>query len=347
MPITVNTYHSIEQLKSPWQQLDRVAAERIGSGSLSYMDYTFYQTFTWNCFLARSYRYSLRRMEFVTATEGTELLVILPLIIDPVSRSVKVMSGKIAGILNAVCPYRDERARKAMRAVIGYTEATYTGRWHRQFSDMPLHSLFIEDFMERGIACTQRESYHVPLDAFPTYDDYIASLGKNIYKNIRKAYNHLTTDGRQITLTVYDHDHQPSWRMLVKIWTLYYRRKLAWRNRQPSAWRNMVARLRARWQSWAGLHTKSMKQLHESRLYVLTIDGAVAAFMHVYLHEGHALMPKLAIDIGYSRYSPGILLVIETIRLLSAQGAVDFDMCRGDERYKKEVGGIVEMLARV
>lgn len=51
-------------------------------------------------------------------------------------------------------------------------------------------------------------------------------------------------------------------------------------------------------------------------------------------------MPRLAIDTSFSRYSPGILLILEATKLWMNEGIVDFDMCRGDERYKKEMGGI-------
>lgn len=87
--------------------------------------------------------------------------------------------------------------------------------------------------------------------------------------------------------------------------------------------------------------------LQASELFVLTIDGQIAAFMHVYIHGKRVLMPKLAIDVSYSRYSPGILLVQETLKLLMERGMEDFDMCRGDERYKMEVGGIVEPLGTI
>ena len=69
--------------------------------------------------------------------------------------------------------------------------------------------------------------------------------------------------------------------------------------------------------------------------------------MIVYKHRNHLLMPKLAIDSSYSRYSPGILMIMEAVKEWLNEGIVDFDLCRGDERYKKEVGGINEPLCRI
>lgn len=53
------------------------------------------------------------------------------------------------------------------------------------------------------------------------------------------------------------------------------------------------------------------------------------------------------IEDSFGRYSPGILLILEAAKRWMTEGVVDFDMCRGDERYKKEMGGINEPLCRI
>ena len=90
----------------------------------------------------------------------------------------------------------------------------------------------------------------------------------------------------------------------------------------------------------------SLRQLPSAELYVLEIDHQPASFMIVYRHRDHLLMPRLAIDTSFGRYSPGILLILEAAKRWMTEGVVDFDMCRGDERYKKEMGGINEPLCR-
>ena len=85
--------------------------------------------------------------------------------------------------------------------------------------------------------------------------------------------------------------------------------------------------------------------------------GGVLNMVCPYPYEGHEevmeaiaahlLMPRLAIDTSFGRYSPGILLILEAAKRWMAEGVVDFDMCRGDERYKKEMGGINEPLCRI
>ena len=81
--------------------------------------------------------------------------------------------------------------------------------------------------------------------------------------------------------------------------------------------------------------------------YIYSMPLWAQSFMIVYRHRDHLLMPRLAIDTSFGRYSPGILLILEAAKRWMTEGVVDFDMCRGDERYKKEMGGINEPLCRI
>ena len=194
---------------------------------------------------------------------------------------------------------------------------------------------------------TERTSYHVPLESFNNVDEYIGSLSKNIYKNIRKAYNHLKTDGRKMELKVYTRDNLPDNGYLYKLWRMYFIRKLAWNEKHTGVINMLVARIKAMLEVGGGCATQSLRKLEESRLYVLEIDSCPAAFMIVYTHQRHLLMPRLAIDIDFGRYSPGIIMLLEAVKLWLDEGFVDFDMCRGDERYKTDVGGVNEPLCRI
>lgn len=193
----------------------------------------------------------------------------------------------------------------------------------------------------------ERTSFHVPLSQFASHEAYVASLPKNIYKNIRKAYNHLTTDGKTMELKVFDHDHQAPAHTLRHLWRFYFRRKMMWRSQKANALTHLTTTLKAIYEVKSGCATASLRQLPSAELYVLEIDHQPASFMIVYRHRDHLLMPRLAIDTSFGRYSPGILLILEAAKRWMTEGVVDFDMCRGDERYKKEMGGINEPLCRI
>lgn len=193
---------------------------------------------------------------------------------------------------------------------------------------------------------TERGSYHVPLEQFESFEDYIGSLSKNIYKNIRKSYNHLTTDGKHMRMQVFTNETLPKDRYLQQLWNIYFKRKLAWNGKDAGVKNKAVAYTKAWIEVKSGCCTKSLRKLKNARLHVLEIDNEPAAFMIIYVDRRHILMPRLAIDMTYSRYSPGIILLLESVKLWQKEGIVDFDMCRGDERYKMDVGGINEPLCR-
>lgn len=342
--IVVKIYKDIQKIKEQWEELDQLASAKIQAGDLPYVNYSFYQTYPWNCFLSKTYNGIFYHTVFLIAEEEGEPLMILPLILDRFNKRMRLLSGRIAGILNAACPYQDQRGEAAAEQMLRFLKTEFGKEWKYKFKDIPLHSVFFQTMLTTGVSHSERESYHIPLSEFENYDAYLSSLGKNIYKNIRKSYNHLVTDGKQMSLSIHTVDNPPSRRLLFKIWKLYFQRKLAWNKKKKSLSKCLLSRMRAVMNTVAGRQTKSMMKLRASELYVMTIDGEVAAFMHAYVHDNHVLMPKLAIDTCFARYSPGILLIQESVKLLMERGIVDLDMCRGDERYKIEVGGRMEPL---
>ena len=342
--ISITTTKDIHTLKEDWRRLDGLAEVFIEKGEIHYMDYTFYQTYTWHSFIYDTYNHFFINTEYISVSYKGEVKLILPLMIDKLNKRLRFLTGRISGICNIVCPYKDSTAKELIHVALSYMKDTFKGGWLYKFRDIPIRSLLIEVLKEEGEKCWDKCSYHVPVEVFESYDAYLSSLGKNIYKNIRKAYNHLTTDGKTMSLQCYTSDNPPNRGLLRNLWSIYYRRMLAWDNHNDTLLRKILCKAKALKQTVTGRQTESMFRLKESELYVLTIDDKIAAFMHTYVHNQHVLMPKLAIDISFSRYSPGILLIQEAMKQYIKRGIKDFDMCRGDERYKIEVGGINEPL---
>jgi CelD/BcsL family acetyltransferase involved in cellulose biosynthesis len=74
---------------------------------------------------------------------------------------------------------------------------------------------------------------------------------------------------------------------------------------------------------------------------IISIDQKMAGFCAGFTSaDGCTSIPFLAIDSRFSQYSPGGLLITETIRQLINQGRVtSLDLARGDEQYKFTYGG--------
>lgn len=344
--ITFHQYNNLHDIEDSWRSLDQ-QAERL---SLGYIHYTYYQTYEWNEFL---YHHTLRGLGALTTAMRYDLVrvggrpfAILPMAVTRSSKKARIPSCRVGGVLNMVCPYPYEGHEEVMEAIAAHLRSPAKGMT-LSLADVPCCTALARIMPTLSPNPIERTSFHVPLSQFASHEAYVASLPKNIYKNIRKAYNHLTTDGKTMELKVFDHAHQAPAHTLRHLWRFYFRRKMMWRSQKANALTHLTTTLKAIYEVKSGCATASLRQLPSAELYVLEIDHQPASFMIVYRHRDHLLMPRLAIDTSFGRYSPGILLILEAAKRWMAEGVVDFDMCRGDERYKKEMGGINEPLCRI
>lgn len=347
--ISFTQHRTIDDIKEEWEYLDKIAEEQ---SDCPYVSYSFYQTYTWHKFLyghikGKIIKRFLAELVYIVMKVDGKPTAIIPFMVTRSSGKVRFPSCWVAGILNASIPYPPRKiSDKSIDALKEYMDRQFSG-CHLSLADVPQCTPFAGIMRRLGGDYTERASYRVPLACFSTVDEYIASLSKNIYKNIRKSYNHLKTDGREMALKVYTRANLPDKRYLYRLWRMYFIRKLAWNGKSESVQSRCFACIKAMLEVMGGCATKSLKQLAESRLYVLEIDSLPAAFMIVYAHRRHLLMPRLAIDMNFSRYSPGIVMLLESVKLWINEGFVDFDMCRGDERYKTDMGGVNEPLCRI
>jgi len=71
------------------------------------------------------------------------------------------------------------------------------------------------------------------------------------------------------------------------------------------------------------------------RLFVMEVDEAPVAALYGWLVGGRWSYYQAGFDPAWSRHSPGMLLLAETIREAIAEGASEYDMLRGDEAFKR------------
>lgn len=165
------------------------------------------------------------------------------------------------------------------------------------------------------------------------YETWFRSLSKGIRQNVRTSYNRMNSDGKTFNYQIYDSTTIPS--KLYKETIKCY-----------------VSRRASRYHSTSFLHNIFLKKYHyntigfrtmNNAMYsVLTIDGEVAAFWGGYFdaQKNYVIVPRLSINEKFSRYSPGIVLINETIKVLQKNYGISiFDLSKGDEKYKIYMGG--------
>ena len=131
--IVVKIYKDVQKIKEQWEELDQLASAKIQAGDLPYVNYSFYQTYPWNCFLSKTYNGIFYHTVFLMAEEEGEPLMILPLILDRFNKRMRLLSGRIAGILNAACPYQDQRGEAAAEQMLRFLKTEFGKEWKYKF----------------------------------------------------------------------------------------------------------------------------------------------------------------------------------------------------------------------
>ena len=176
----------------------------------------------------------------------------------------------------------------------------------------------------------------IPLSIHESFSAYTASLSKNTRQNIRTAYNRLSRDGHAMKAGIFFRDELRSddARKIITMCDDVYLARQASRYGYASI-RNKIGK---RFFHYAS----QIPKVEEGFCSFITIDGEVAAFMYGYDNRRimSAEIPRLAINDKFRFYSPGLLLVNETVKALMDKGYRYLDLTNGNEKYKFDMGGI-------
>lgn len=171
-------------------------------------------------------------------------------------------------------------------------------------------------------------------DLHNSYDEYLASLTKHDRHHIRNAYNRLENENKALSLKVYYKQSLPP-EELSKIVELYA-------SRRKSRYERAGGKLNKIFFKYLSICSVAMKKTDKFVHFILYIDDCPAAFYNGFLPRGNGAItiPRLSINIEYGRFSPGILLLNESIKKILELGIANkIDFMKGEERYKYEMGG--------
>ena len=170
---------------------------------------------------------------------------------------------------------------------------------------------------------------------------YMRSLGANARSNLKKARNRLRRDGKGLSFSFRSSvgigepmDGRAARAQLRRCRSVYLKR-------QRSRYRNggFLARLFFQRGSYVALSVPGEGAFFAA----LEIDGCIAAYMEGYVNMSRLALevPRIAMNDKFGRYSPGWILIVEAVSWLCENSDIrTIDLCRGDERYKLDLGGI-------
>lgn len=200
-----------------------------------------------------------------------------------------------------------------------------------KFHNIPESSLTFSAFRYLGIK-PLKEHVNISIPVAETHEVYIQRLSKSTRQNIRTAYNRLKKDGLEYDIRVIN-GAELTRQEVKKIMDLYIRRR------------------RIRYRSTSKLHewflrhehfnTIALSKLDNGIYMILYINGRLAGFWGGYISTDDKIVtvPRLAIDDTFKRYSPGIILINETMKWFCAVNRRQFDLSKGDDSYKLTMGG--------
>lgn len=202
---------------------------------------------------------------------------------------------------------------------------------------IPAHSLLAQCVPIRRVSFS-REMPYIAIDISGDYDSFFHTLSSSVRQNIRTAYNRLHRDSVHIQFQCFSGENQVPVTLWRQIQSVYIERLIT----QYSKHSHFFQALKTRVAVDLKHDSKALSKAGNAFVSVLKNKDKVMAFMAGFktLTGDRIVVPRLAIDAAYRFYSPGYVLMNETIRYLQQEGVVKvLDMSRGDEQYKKDFGG--------
>lgn len=292
----------------------------------------FYQSYEFNllCYRYRIFSITGRltnstECDFVVGIENGEPVCIAPLVIDQ-GEEEKVVHflghGTNAGMLNFI--YKEER---------------FVGEMYeycvKKYEKFKLQFIFVsENSPLKKYMDVEKvfENYAINVSE---YDVYFSSLSKSTRQNIRTAYNRVNSDAILFEVKEYDCSYKKLNSLIRDVNVVYQKRRNTWNGskKKNNILKSLIIEKR-------DVVFQSLRKLSNARMYVLYLAGEIACFLICYEQGKRMLIPRLAINEDYARYSPGYMLINEIIKMKAMPGFV-FDLGRGEESYKKKLNGDV------
>lgn len=170
---------------------------------------------------------------------------------------------------------------------------------------------------------------------FPdSYEEYERGLSRHSRNNLRNAYSKARRDKQDISIQVIRGPFTDK-ALLSEAMKIYTKRESERKNRRI----DFFPYIKNRYFSpivWA------METLASHYTFCFFLNNKLAAFMTGFAtNYNEIVFPYVAIDSNYAVYSPGKLMISESVKYLQNCDSIrGLDLSRGDEHYKFVMGGV-------
>ena len=318
-------YSSPYQLKECWEEL-------YSSSSI----YTPFQSYNANECYFRVYAFKGSRRQykplFVYHTDGKEHCIV-PLLVHKREKILRNFSsfGPIDYYDFIASNNTEQYIRLVLREIMEYYKD-----YNIIFENIPENSILYalcSSLKQKKEICV-----HIHLEKFHSADEYIQSLSKHQRQNIRTTYNRTLRNYKEIHMEAYGDDN-PMPRKIHHLCTKMYDNRYAYKflgakNKLFIFIRTIIRKLQ-------DPLNRIIKLAENNITYVLFYDDVPVAYLSGFYSKDKSIfyVPRLTCAIDFLTYDPGIILILETIKVLKNGKVAYLDLTRGDEPYKYAMGG--------
>lgn len=299
--------------------------------------FTFYQSYD---YLKKTGKGFLPRkpLKAVLSSECTYMVKdqngILAIFSGLKSRGEISFRGMFTGAGNLDFVYRSDMTQNQFDKIFTYIKEKNCGC--KIILDRVSEQSLTRQFCENSQLFQQEEEQIcVAIQLMDNYNAWYNGLSKSVRQNIRTSYNRMNTDKQsyEFQFNLQQGIEQQNVEDMIKLFSnraadyKHLNKRLSWIMRIVKESDPVVRYL--------------MKGNHTVYSFV-KINGKLAAAMCGFLNQdGSWVIPKLAIDMEFSRYSPGGILLNESIKYICENkiGITGIDLSRGEEQYKYRYGG--------
>lgn len=297
------------------------------------------------------YKFQFPALSWIVVYDDTAMnaILIAPLYVHKKEKIVRLLGDVGYNICDFV--YKDQDEEIIYRAIITlllyFKEQVFKTEfkikwWYMSEESLSYHILIklqTEGFLNFSY---QEAVKNTKIEINNNYEEYFKSLSKHVRQNVRTAYNRVARDGFEIKFNLYE-DYSFNPKKCKEVKTVFERYMNVYTHRQNRRYKNGIKKIAK------GILIKYFKYDYESAFYSfsmladITINGEVAAMAkcHKDLNQRQIIIPMLAINEDLYTYSPGIILVNELAKYVSASNNINcISLGRGDEKYKYDMGGI-------
>lgn len=166
------------------------------------------------------------------------------------------------------------------------------------------------------------------------YDDYYSGLSKHQRQNLRTAYNRLNKEDIPFKIVKYSKDN-----IIDK--NVYKQCQLMYEKRCDNKNNPKLAKIRNFMHRFNNPVNGMLKCSTGKTIFVLYFFHNPVAYMAGFLSEDKKTyyVPRLSTNNCYLKYSTGIIMLNESIKILLNEGVTRIDLTRGNEQYKYAMGG--------